>query len=189
MSNPFDILGLSETWLNEDFSNHMISIDGYKIERNDRDATGGGGVGCYINEKFNYLRRTDLETKELELMWLEIKRTSSSSIFVVILYRKPSCPGKFFTVIEGNIEKVMSLSNNIVLLGDFNCNMRNDNTLSKNVKDICRICQRNPLINEPTRVSPHSSTLIDLILTSNYIANLRSGVMPIGFSDHCLIFC
>ena len=52
----------------------------------------------------------------------------------------------------------------------------------------CRICQLNQLINEPTRVTPHSSTLIDLILTSNYIANLRSGVMPIGFSDHCLIF-
>ena len=27
MSTPFDILGLSKTWLNEDFSNHMISID------------------------------------------------------------------------------------------------------------------------------------------------------------------
>ena len=69
-------------------------------------------------------------------MWLEIKRSSSSSIYVGILYRKPFCPGTFFTILEGNIDKVMSLSNNIVLLGDFNCYMRNDNTLSKNMKNI-----------------------------------------------------
>ena len=58
-SNPYDLLGISETWLDADISSDTISIDGYKFERLDRN-TLGGGVGCYINERYTYMRRKDL---------------------------------------------------------------------------------------------------------------------------------
>ena len=46
-NNPYDLLGLSETWLTEDHSDSLFSIKGYKIERRDR-RTHGGGVGYFI---------------------------------------------------------------------------------------------------------------------------------------------
>ena len=58
-SNPYDLLGISETWLDADISSDTISIDGYKFERLDRN-TLGGGVSCYINERYTYIRRKDL---------------------------------------------------------------------------------------------------------------------------------
>ena len=31
-----------------------------------------GGVGCFIKDNISYVRRSDLEESELEIMWLEI---------------------------------------------------------------------------------------------------------------------
>ena len=44
------------------------------------------------------------------------------------------------------------------------------------------------LITEPTRITPHSKSLIDLILTSHTISTITSGVQCIGFSYHSLIY-
>ena len=44
------------------------------------------------------------------------------------------------------------------------------------------------LITEPTRVTQHSRTLIDLCLTNSPDKISNSGVVDIGISDHCAIF-
>ena len=44
------------------------------------------------------------------------------------------------------------------------------------------------LINEPTRVTNTSTTLIDVIFTSKPRSFLSSGVYDIGISDHCLVY-
>ena len=58
----------------------MVSVSGYKFERKDRGAN-GGGVGCYIKDRYTYVRRFDLESDEIELMWLEIKLVNTKSLF------------------------------------------------------------------------------------------------------------
>ena len=76
--------------LNNEISNSMVTIPGYKFERLDRNGCGGGGgggVGCYVKDKYTYVRRCHLESTDLELMWLEIKRVNSSSLFIGIVYR------------------------------------------------------------------------------------------------------
>ena len=186
-TNPFDFLSLSETWLNTDIPNNEVSIDGYKFERLDRNSL-GGGVGCYINNKHLYMRRKDLESSNFELMWLEIKRLNSNSLFVGIIYRKPNAEASYFDGLEENIDKVYSISNNVLVLGDFNSNMSTNNVLSKRINDFCIGTSMTQLIKEPTRITPHSSTLIDLILVSNTIPVARSGVQCVGFSDHSLVF-
>ena len=56
------------------------------------------GVGCFISKNISYVRRSDLESAALEIMWLELKRTNSycSSLFIGILYRKPDNQSDFF---------------------------------------------------------------------------------------------
>jgi len=76
-------------------------------------------------------------------------------------------------------------------MGDLNCNMlssslNNVNTQALlNITDIYNLKQ---LINEPTRVMPVSSTLIDVIFTSHLDNVSCSGVSHVGISDHSLIY-
>ena len=49
-NNPYDLLGLSETWLTEEHSDSLFSIKGYKFERRDRGTHWGGG--CFISKIF-----------------------------------------------------------------------------------------------------------------------------------------
>ena len=46
--NPFDVMCLSETWLNSTWSDAELYIDGYNIIRTDRnDSQRGGGTAIY----------------------------------------------------------------------------------------------------------------------------------------------
>ena len=48
--------------------------------------------------------------------------------------------------------------------------------------------QLHQLIKEPTRVTPASKTLIDLVITNKPGNYLQSGVLHIGISDHSMIY-
>jgi hypothetical protein len=50
------------------------------------------------------------------------------------------------------------------------------------------VYQLSQLVDEPTRVTENSATLIVIILTNRPENILRSGVIHLGFSDHSLIF-
>ena len=45
------------------------------------------------------------------------------------------------------------------------------------------------LITDATRITPKSSSIIDLIFLSEPEKNKQSGVLPVGISDHIIIFC
>ena len=103
------------------------------------------------------VRRNDLENTEIELLWLKIKRVNSSSLFFGTVYRKPDATMSFFDVFEGVIDKLMSISNNVMIIGDFNCNMITNNSLSKKVKELCSTTNMKQLITEP--ITPQSKKL------------------------------
>ena len=184
---PYDVMSLSETWLDKDICHNLVSIEGYKFERKDRTQY-GGGVGCYIRENIPYLRRHDLENDNLELLWIELKPRNETSLFVGVIYRPPSSPMSFFDALEINLDKVTALSDKIVLLGDFNSNMLTANPLSKTLNDLSELNGFSQLIDKPTRVTPNSSTLIDLIFVSKSLGELKSGVLSLGLSDHSLVY-
>ena len=75
-------------------------------------------------------------------------------------------------------------------MGDLNCDLLPDNVNTNsshhlNIMDIYGLTQ---LITEPTRVTQHSRTLIDLCLTKSPDKISNSGVVDIGISDYCAIF-
>lgn len=45
-----DIICLTETWLSEDISNELVAVDGYKLYRNDRKYSRGGGIAIYCKK-------------------------------------------------------------------------------------------------------------------------------------------
>ena len=187
LNTPFDIFSLSETWLDKSITNAEMSIDGYSLERRDRNST-GGGVACYIKSDVTYRRRSDLECSNLEILWLEIINNGSSSMFVAVIYRPPDSTSDFFQYAEENIENVFNVSRKVVVLGDFNCNMLTSNPLSSKLNDMCTYLQLQQIIDKPTRVTDCSRTCIDLILIPSDVNCSNCFVCPLGLSDHSLIF-
>ena len=74
-------------------------------------------------------------------------------------------------------------------MGDINCDLLSDNNANVNallnVSDVYGLKQ---LITEPTRVTPSSSSLIDLIFTNHPDLVSFSGVTHVGISDHSLVY-
>lgn len=186
-NNPFDILGLSETWIDDSIQDSELYIGGYNVERNDRN-TSGGGVACYINSNLIYNRRKDLEQEDLEILWFEVRLKHSQLYLIAIVYRPPNSSTDFFSKAELQLEKALHFNSNIIVLGDFNCNMLTINPLSSKLKNMCTYLQLKQIISEPTRITNTSRTCIDLILLPLEKNNFNHDVVSMGLSDHSLIF-
>ena len=78
------------------------------------------------------------------------------------------------------------------MTSDFKLDILKDNS-SRKVKDKCQQFNFEQIINEPTHFTENSSSLIDLILTSNRNTILLSGVgkpfLEHNIRYHCPVFC
>jgi len=94
-TNPqLDIITLSETHICTDLYDNLYHIiPGYIFIKRNRSkgkgGGGGGGVGMYIKNGLNWKRRTDLELKELENIWIEVFINKSKNLLICSLYRPP----------------------------------------------------------------------------------------------------
>ena len=77
----------------------------------------------------------------------------------------------------------------IYLLGDLNCNLL-DSSLSnvKTLQKIMQLYQLTQVINEPTRVTKSTKSILDVCITSSPDKIIQSGVVHLGISDHSLIY-
>ena len=73
-SIKFDILAITESHLNDNISNNVINIAGYKIARNDRkDGRKGGGSVIYFADHLDAYERYDINSHiSLEATWIDI---------------------------------------------------------------------------------------------------------------------
>ena len=101
--------------------------------------------------------------------------------------------GSFFELIMSPLEKGWLKTSNIFLLGDFNCDLRSisttkcDPTAFKLLHIFDALNLQN-IVKEPTRETPSSSTLIELIVTTRKDLVSSVGTHPLGISDHNLIY-
>jgi hypothetical protein len=87
-----------------------------------------------------------------------------------------------------NIEKAIDLCVNVSILGDFNIDITDVNHQYYNKFTLlCQLFNFDQLINEPTRVTPTSSTIIDLICTNIPDRHALTNVLKVTLSDHFLI--
>ena len=71
---PFDIITLSETWLQNDTNLlQYVQIPGHSFCYKNRDEQRGGGVGMYIKDTIKHKERQDLSKLDevIEHMWIE----------------------------------------------------------------------------------------------------------------------
>ena len=188
----FDILAFSETWLSPAVSEDSIALQSYQSpERKDRARDHHGGVMIYVKETIFYCRRRDLEPVGIECIWIELTLKHKHILFG-LFYRPPNSNSTYFTSIEDSIHLAVDTGiQDIVVTGDFNFNMLSAK-LSAKIKNLCEEFSLTQTINQPTHFTEHSSSLLDIILTSNDNHLIFSGVGDPFLSQdlryHCPVF-
>ena len=125
LCNVYDIITLSETFLRDD-SNINLNLQGYHAILLHRDRpTAGGGLAIYIKENIPFKRVYDIESKHIEIMWIEIN-TIHDKILVCNVYRPPN-HNDFWEHFSTNIEHVKDThkAKYMLLLGDLNADPTN----------------------------------------------------------------
>ena len=189
-------LALNETKIDKNCSSESLHIEGYKFERLDRNRN-GGGVAFYIRDTFKYNVRKDAPTSSLELICAEITPPKSSPFCILSWYRPPCSEINAFNSLEHVLRFFECEGKEIILLGDTNCDLLSGSKISSehlvpnHVKRICDIYQSfrlEQVINEPTRETIMTSTLLDHVAVSNAINIVESGVYRVALSDHYLVY-
>ena len=171
-----DILAFSETWLDDTVPNNDLHLQHYHPpERKDRIDRNGGGVMIYVNENLHYIRRRDLEPRGIECVWIELTLRQKRILFG-LFYRAPESKVAYFNSIEDSIHLAVDTGiHDILITGDFNFNMLSLQSSSK-ITSLCEQFDLKQTIDEPTHFTEYSSTLLDIVLTSDADHLIFSGV-------------
>ena len=90
------------------------------------------------------------------------------NVIVSCLYRTPGSNTNYFSEILYHLYSELSVSKTIFICGDFNLDIlkHNSNYAAKQFLDTTYSLDLYPLIDRPSRITNHSSTLIDNIFTN-----------------------
>ena len=196
LNYEFNVIGLSETWLNSNTVS-MCNINGYNHECVYRQGKSGGGVSIYIKQHIKYDLREDMSmlNEAIETVFIEIGKgqfMSPKDVVIGVIYRPPNTDISIFNnYLSDILSSVKSENKCIYLMGDFNVNLLNTDThvLSNDFLNLMYSHAFIPLITKPTRISKSSATLIDNIF-SNDINNdvLFNGIFYTDITDHLPVF-
>lgn len=184
LTTNIDILVITETWL-DDTINREVEVEGYTIARNDRNRH-GGGVLIYIKDGLEYQERQDLQHPDVEAVWIETpKLLHASPTLIGGYYRAPNKDADYYNNTVNMLSKAMAEDKEVLILGDFNWDYKFDETYATNpARYLEDLMEAKQLVENPTRISPTSSTTIDLIMTTSNDDHLYTAVCQTAMSDH-----
>ena len=183
----FDIIDISETWnstQNEILNN--IKINGYSYYET-KSTNQNGGVGIYVKNSLSSRLRPDLSftCSSFEIVWVELENKNKKNFLIDCVYRHPSSD---INILLDYFTSFLPkpTSKQAFLMGDFNIDLLkyNSNAL---VNDFVNTFLSNnylPCINHSTRITEHSSTIIDNIFTNISGSEIISGNILAQISYH-----
>ena len=174
---------MAETWLKPSISDGELLIPHYKLFRKDR-AGRGGGAGFYCHESLAIRRRSDLESTDLELIWIDVG-SGEHTCRVGCGYRPPNMSRAYWDLLARNLETAQEgYPRSTVLIGDFNVDftppLRAD---AGCLRDITAALSLSNCVTSPTRVTSQSQSMIDLFFTNIPIQG-HCETLFLDISDH-----
>ena len=97
---PFDVIAVSETWLNPEKGLDNIELYGYELNYRNRENKGGGGVALYIDRNLRYKTIENMSTivnDVMECITIEICMGTKRNVIVSCVYRTPGSNIEIFT--------------------------------------------------------------------------------------------
>ena len=146
-----------------------------------------GGVGLYVKNSLvsNSCEQLNFRCEEYETIWVEVENRNDKNFLFCCAYRHPNSSIDLFT---SHLQSILPklLNKQVFIMGDFNINLLNYDTHTATNDFANSLFSNNflPCINQPTRISAHSSTLIDNIFTNLINATIVSGNILTQISDH-----
>ena len=190
LAGSYDIIVLTETWLTKDDNRDNFHLPGYQAPiRLDRaiEPLGYGGIIIWVKNDIAYKRRKDLEDKNIEMVWLEV-RAGNNKFLLCSLYRANSNTDfTFWDRLQDNIDNISCRhSNKIMMIGDLNADLSTPH--GAKMKHFTECNDLTIHVNTPTRITSTSATILDQII-SNFPRELSEVKIesPVGSSDHCSI--
>ena len=187
-----DIFCLTETWLNMESVGSCIQT-GYNSFHTLRQGNGrGGGVSVFVDERFCSTKLPEISISEPAIESTAVKvDLSNFQLYLIAIYKPQGETVQNFT------SKLIHILNNrilrnqkVVLVGDFNVNLLNDEYDTILFKTELQSLTFMPLISKPTRFSSNDATLPTLLdqMWSNFPMNYSSGIIIHDLTDHKPIF-
>ena len=119
-------------------------------------------------------------------MWVEVKSPGIQPFLVSTFYRPPSVNKEYDDEIKICLEKAALDNKQMYISGDFNIDYNtNKSNLINYIENLHNIKQ---MVLFDTRVTPNSSTCIDLILTSTPEQHIETKPLKLGISDHYMVY-
>ncbi|XP_068712977.1 uncharacterized protein [Montipora foliosa] len=180
-----DILAITETWLDNFWTDNELVVTGYNPLRRDRKTAHGGGIIIYIHNSLSAERRSDLESELIEQISIEFKQFKCAPILLSCFYRAPDSTVSFFDGLANIVDSIVAENKEVHIVGDFNVDLiKKSRSESKQILHLMENQGLQQMVITPTRITENSSTLIDHHYCS-HPENVLSITSPsFGLSDH-----
>ena len=194
LHSNIDVIGITETKLNSNNCKYII-IKGYNFV-NINSSSNAGGVALFINDRFKFTVLPELSTTNdlCETAFIEVNtKNSKKGVVIGVVYRHPRPNINLFQEHFLRILGTLSLKKHKFLIcGDFNIALLKHYSSSKidsylSTHLYSEFCFN--LITKPTRITSHSSTLLDHLYTNMLSKQITSGILTHDISDHLPTFC
>ena len=110
-----------------------------------------------------------------------------NTLFVSSIYVPPSSNVRYYEQVILYMEKILSFGYETIFMGDFNLDFLGNGPGLNRIEHICATLSLDQLVHKATRVTPDTSTCIDLIFTSIKSKHTYTDIIPVTLSDHFLI--
>ena len=195
LNNKPDIIGISETKLNDN-STANTDLIGYKFFHTN-SKTAAGGTAIYAKRSLIPVPRKDIvfNMDMVESCWTEFKSSNKKNTIIKgCVYKHPDADVSEFTKQLDNIMKSLNeKGHQVFIMGDINIDFLKYNIHNPTEEYLDMICTNTflPLITKPTRITDHSATLIDHIYMNTKIdhGKVTSGIATLDITDHLPVFC
>ncbi len=195
----FDVIAISESWLKDNTREDALDLAGYQQPICKNRASRGGGVMLYVKEEIGAIHRTDLESNDTELLWVELRPNNKKVLFGTG-YRPPGMTAlqvdSFIESFSQQTENVLNENpDTLIIVGDFNdrCvhwdDRHGDSEMGLKFYNLLNDLNLFQLVDEPTRYTETGASLLDLIITDSpgFMDNIDT-MPPIGDLDHNIVY-
>ena len=115
-----DIIGVSETWLNDAIDDESVSIPDLNIVRCDRPSRTGGGCCLYIRDNINYKKLSELKTDTISILTVMVQYPMKN-VTLSIVYHPPNCDNRTtLDYFNATLTSLTAPNDYVVIFGDFN---------------------------------------------------------------------
>lgn len=189
---------VTESWLNSDIPDSLISVPGYTIFRSDRQGRSGGGVCIYLLDRIHSnatISPIVIDSPGAENVCLHLKN-KILDLVICCVYRPGDVSTEDTGVLLDSLSQLALTHRDLIITGDFNfpditwMPSPTAHTMpSTAFLEFINGSHLHQLVDAPTRFrTGQQPSTLDLVLTSDTdLITLFDNLPPIGKSDHVVL--